>query len=155
MTLICIKWVSRDVSNIILEIIFTQKMPESSGSMDSSILMLENIWYHSFTWSGSNSHEILNLLQFNLASWGPIIGTKFTISCEFGPFPVNWWYHMFSNRKKEEYMESELSGIFQAKMVVKHILLGSLGTQCEAVFAMWCLIKSWVKTRLIYGCILI
>ena len=111
-------------------------MPESSGSMDSSILMLENIWYHSVTWSGSNSHEILNLFQFNLALWRPIIGTKFAISCEFGPFLVNWWCHMFSNRKKEEHMESELSGLFQVKMVAKNILLGSLWTQCEAVFAM-------------------
>ena len=29
---------------------FTQKMPESSGSMYSFILILENIWYYHFTW---------------------------------------------------------------------------------------------------------
>ena len=44
---------------------FTQKMPESSGSMYSSILMLENIWYYHFTWSGPNSQEIVNLFQFS------------------------------------------------------------------------------------------
>ena len=33
-------------------------------------------------------------------------------------------------------MESELLGIFQVKMVAKNILLGSMGTQRQAVFAM-------------------
>ena len=35
----------------------------------------------------------------------------------------------------EEYMKSELSGIFQVKMVAKNIVLRSLGTQRQAVFA--------------------
>ena len=48
---------------------------------------------------------------------------------------------MFSNMKKKEYMESELSDIFRVKVVAKNILLGSLGTQRQAVFAMWCLLQ--------------
>ena len=43
---------------------------------------------------------------------------------------------MFSNMKKEEYMESELIGIFRVKVVAKNILLESLGTQHQAAFAM-------------------
>ena len=46
---------------------------------------------------------------------------------------------MFSNMKKELYMESELPGIIQVKAVAKNILLRSLGTQHQAVFAMSCL----------------
>ena len=42
-TLICIKWVHGDPSTICLATTFTQKMPESTGSIYSSILMLENI----------------------------------------------------------------------------------------------------------------
>ena len=56
-------------------------MPERSGSMYSSILMLE-------VDSGQNSQEIVNLFQFSLGPRGPTIGTKFTISCEFGPLQV-------------------------------------------------------------------
>ena len=44
---------------------FTQKVPESSDSMYSSILMLENILYHHFAWSVPNLQEIVNLLQFS------------------------------------------------------------------------------------------
>ena len=33
-------------------------------------------------------------------------------------------------------MESELSDIFRVKVVAKNMLLGSLGTQRQAVFAM-------------------
>ena len=40
---ICIKWVPGDPSTILLATSFTQKMPDSSDSMYSSILMLENI----------------------------------------------------------------------------------------------------------------
>ena len=43
LTPMCIKWVPGYPSTIFLAIIFTQKMPESSGSIYSSILMLENI----------------------------------------------------------------------------------------------------------------
>ena len=32
-------------------------------------------------------------------------------------------------------MESELSGVFQLKMVTKNIVFGSLGTQHKAAFA--------------------
>ena len=61
LTLICIKRVPGDLSTIFMATIFTQKISESSGSTHSSILMLENIWYHHFTWNGSNSQEIVNL----------------------------------------------------------------------------------------------
>ena len=69
------------------------------------------------------------LLKFSLVPLGPIFGMKFTISCEFGPLRVKWWYHMFSRIKMEEYMESELSGIFPVKLVTKNIVRGSPGTQ--------------------------
>ena len=99
---------------------FYSKMSESSGSMYSSILMLENIYC--FTWSEPNSQEILNLF-----------------SREFGLLQVKWLCPMFSNMKKKEYMESELSDIFRVKVVAKNILLGSLVTQRQSVFAMRCL----------------
>ena len=35
---------------------------------------------------------------------------------------------MFSSMKMAEYMKSELSGIFQGKLVMKSMLLGSPGT---------------------------
>ena len=69
------------------------------------------------------------LLQFSLVPPGPIFGMKFTISCEFGPLRLKWWYHMFSSIKMEEYMESELSGIFRVKLVTKNVVRGSQGTQ--------------------------
>ena len=40
---------------------------------------------------------------------------------------------------QEEFMKSELPGIIRVKVVTQNILLGSLGTQHQAVFAMWCL----------------
>ena len=43
LTLICIKWVPEDSRTMFLTTIFNQKIPESLGSMYSSILMLENI----------------------------------------------------------------------------------------------------------------
>ena len=43
---------------------------------------------------------------------------------------------MFSNMKKEEYVKSEFSGIFQVKVVAKYIPLVSLETQRQADFAM-------------------
>ena len=53
---------------------------------------------------------------------------KFTISCEFGTLQVKWCFHMFSSIKMEEYMESELSGIFRVKLVAKNIVLVSSRT---------------------------
>ena len=44
---------------------------------------------------------------------------------------------MFSSMKMEEYMESELSGIFQVKVGTNNIVFGSLGTQRKAAFAVW------------------
>ena len=103
LTLICIKWVPGKPSTIFLATIFTQKMPESSGTMYCSILMLKNIWYYHFTWSESNSQEIVNFFQFSLdpqlEQKGPTIGTKSPISGEFAPLQVKWWCHMFSNMK--------------------------------------------------------
>ena len=114
-------------------------MPESSDSMYSSILMLENIWSHHFTQSGPNSQEIVNLLQFSLGTRGPTIGKELSISCEFGSLQVKWWYHMFSSMKKKKCMDSESFGIFRVKLVAKNIVLGPLGTQHQAVLAVWCL----------------
>ena len=62
LTLICINWFPGDPRTIFLVTSFTRKMPESSDSMYSSIFMLENIWYHHFTWSGPNSQEIVNFI---------------------------------------------------------------------------------------------
>ena len=87
---------------------FTQKISESISFMYFSILMLENILDHHFTWSGLNSQKIVTS-----GPHGPTIGTKFTISCELGPYQVKWWCHMFSYIKKEEYMEFKLSGKFE------------------------------------------
>ena len=53
---------------------------------------------------------------------------QFTISCEFDPLEIKWWYHMFSSIKMEEYMEPELSGIFWVKIIAKNVVLGSSGT---------------------------
>ena len=78
-------------------------------------------------------------LKFSLSPWGLTIGTKITIPSEFCPLQVKWWYHMFSSVKKEEYIESELSGLFQVKVAAKNIVFGSLGTQRKAAFAVWCL----------------
>ena len=36
---------------------------------------------------------------------------------------------MFYSMKKEEYMKSELSGIFQINVVTENIVFGSLGNQ--------------------------
>ena len=36
---------------------FAQKMPESSGFIYSSILLLGNIWHYHFTWSDPNSQK--------------------------------------------------------------------------------------------------
>ena len=84
LTLLCIKWVPRDPSTIYSAAIFAKNIPESSGAMYSSILILGNIYYH-FTLCGPNSQEIVNLYQFIWGPWGSTIGTKFMISCEFGP----------------------------------------------------------------------
>ena len=123
---------------------FCSKMPESSGYIYSFISMLENIWYHHFTWSGQNPQNIVNRFQFSLWSLGswnsnkiPIetIGirnwSKTQISYELGLFHLKSWFHIFSNMKKEEYMEFECSVIFRVKVVVKNIMPGSLFLQCD------------------------
>ena len=95
---------------------------------DYFYFMLENIWHHHFTWSVTNSQEIVNFVSI-VGPRGPELNwNKFTISCEFDPLPVKWWYRMFSSIKMEEYMEPKLSGISWVKMVPKNIELGSPGT---------------------------
>ena len=42
-----------------------------------------------------------------------------SISCEFGLNTVKLQYHMFSSMKIEEYMESELPGIFKSNSLPK------------------------------------
>ena len=46
LTLVCIKWVPDDPRTLFLTTIFAQKMPESSGLMYSSILLLGNIYFY-------------------------------------------------------------------------------------------------------------
>ena len=48
LTLICIKWIPRDPSTIFLVATFTQKMPESSNSMYSSILMIQPFYHQTY-----------------------------------------------------------------------------------------------------------
>ena len=112
LTLLCIKWVPRDPSSIFFATSYTQKMPEISDSMYFSFFMLENIRHYHFTWNGLNSQESLNFLRFSSGPQRPTIGAKFTISSEFSSLQVKWWYLTFSSLKKEEYMESKISGIF-------------------------------------------
>ena len=50
--------------------------------------MLENKRYYHFTCSGPNLQEIVNLFQFSSSPRGPMIGTKFTTSSEFGSLQV-------------------------------------------------------------------
>ena len=124
------RWVPRDPSSIFLLIAttFTRKMPRSSDSIYSSYFMLENIWHHHFTWSWPNSQEIVNFVPIVGPRGHELNWNKFTISCEFDPLQVEWWYHMFSSIKMEEYMEPEISGFFWVKTVAKNIVLGSPGT---------------------------
>ena len=130
------KWVPKDPNTIFLVTFFTQKMSESSNSIlaYSSILMISPFY---LKWTEVTRD--CKFLKFSLSPWGLTIGTKITIPSEFCPFQVKWWYHMFSSVKKEEYIESELSGLFQVKVAAKNIVFGSLGTQRKAAFAVWCL----------------
>ena len=43
-------------------------------------------------------------------------------------------------------MEYDLPGIFQVKVVAKNILFGSLGTQRQAVFAMYVSLRGNIQT---------
>ena len=52
---------------------------------------------------------------------------------------------MFSNMKKEEYMESELSGNFQGKVVPKNIVFGSLGPNAELLCSMMSIFEETYK----------
>ena len=55
-------WVPRDPNTIFLVSTFTLKVPESSDSTYFSFFLLENIWYHHFTWSGLNSKDIVSFV---------------------------------------------------------------------------------------------
>ena len=85
------------------------------------------------------------MFLFSSGLWGPAIGIKFTISCEFGLLQVKCWCHMFSNMKKKWYTKSKLFDIFWVNVVAKNILLGSLVTQHQAVFAMMSLFEEKYK----------
>ena len=111
--------VPKDSSNISLATTFTRKMPRSSGSMYSFYFILEKIWHYHFTWSGRNSQELVNFVTTAGPRWPELNWNKFTISCEFDPLQVKWWYNMFSSIKMEEYMEPELSGIYWIKVSPK------------------------------------
>ena len=118
---------------------FTQQMPESSDSMYSShSCMLENIWYN-FTRRESNSHVQI-LLQYRSGPRAPINKRKFKISYRFGLHKVKIQYDMFSSMKIEEYMESELSGTFQIKLVAKNITELSL----------WCNVSFWRNLQMFW-----
>ena len=86
--------------------------PESSDSMYSPVFMLQ-------------TYDIIILPEIDWIH--KILRYKFTISCEFGSVQIKSLY-MFCSIKLEEYVESELSGIFWIKVVTKKIVLGSLGT---------------------------
>ena len=145
LTLICLKWVPRDTSTIFVLTAFTQKMLESWNSMYSSILMLENIWYHYL----SEYHHLISSVDgihkrlriFTNSFWVP--GTHdwnkihkiLWIQSTAGKMMI----HMFSSMKKEDCVEFKPSGIFQVKVVTEDIVFRSLGTQRKAAFAIWCL----------------
>ena len=120
LTLLCLKQALMDPKTIFLTTGFTQKMPKSSDSMYSSnscqkmydIILPEVDRTHTKLW---------NLFQFSSGLLAAIIGTKFTISCEFGLYKVKLQYHIFSSMKIEEYMEFVPPGIFRVKLVGKNI----------------------------------
>ena len=100
----------------------------------------KHIFGNYFYWKSQKAQEVYDIIILpDSGPRGPTIRTKFIISCKFDPLQVKRWYHMFSNMKLKECMESEFLGVFRVKVVTKNILLGSLGTQLQAVFAMWCL----------------
>ena len=121
-------WITRDPSTIILATTFTRKMPKRSDSMYSSFFMLENIWYHHFGWSGPNPQKVVNFVPIVCPRGPEQNWNKFTISCEFGPLQVKWWYHISSSINMEECIKSELSGTFWVELFSKNLVLGSPGT---------------------------
>ena len=73
----------------------------------------------------------MGFFQISSSPGGPIIGIKFTISCEFVYTKQNFNI-MFSNMKIEEYMESGRSGFFRVMLVVKSTT--ELSLQCDVSF---------------------
>ena len=112
---------------------------ESSASIYFSIFMLENMIIIILTELERIYKKLWIFLQLFSSSPGPIIGTKFTISCEFDSLQVKLWYQIFSSMKIEKYTESDLSVIFRVKWVAKNITFGSQRSQGWSVFAVTCL----------------
>ena len=98
-------------------------MQESSNSMYSSIFMLKKT--HMIPWFYLKWTEFTRNREFcfNFV----LIGTKFTVSFEFGLHRLKSQHHVFSSMKIEEYMESEVSGIFWVKIFAKNVVLWFLG----------------------------
>ena len=89
----CPRWVPWDPSTIYLATNFIRKMPESSDSMYSSIVMLENIYYN-FTKRGPNSQEIVTVVSI-MGLPGPelnwnIVHNFLRILCTSGKMMVSY-----------------------------------------------------------------
>ena len=127
LTLTCMKRVLLDPNTTFLATGFTQ------NSQKAQILCIPVIHDRKYmiTWSGPNPHEVVGFFQISSSHEGPIIGIKFTISCEFGYTKQNFNI-MFSNMKIEEYMESGRSGFFRVILVVKSTT--ELSLQCDVSF---------------------
>ena len=62
-------WAAEDQSTVFLASSFTQKLPESSDDMYSSIFMQEKTWYQNFTWSRLDSQEVVNFVLIKGLQW--------------------------------------------------------------------------------------
>ena len=74
---VCMQWILKGPTKMFLATSLTQTMPESP------LIMLENIWYHDFTWNGQNLQKIVALFQFSSGPRGPKIETIFTITFSY------------------------------------------------------------------------
>ena len=115
------KRVSSHMHNMWTQALKHYNFGESSASMYFSIFMLENMIIIILTELERIYKKLWIFLQLCSNSPGPIIGTKFTISCEFDSLQVKLWYQIFSSMKIEKYTESDLSVIFRLKWVAKNI----------------------------------
>ena len=88
-------WGCKRLKHYIMATSLTQNMLQSLDSMQSSIFMLERIWYHNFTWSGLNSQKI--------AIFVPIMGPR-GLKLNRNKTTVKLCY-MFPGKKIEDYME--------------------------------------------------
>ena len=115
------KWVNPHMHKMWTQAPKHYNFGESSDSMYFSISMLENMIIIILTELERIYKKLWIFLQLCSSSPGPIIGTKFTISCEFDSLQVKLWYQIFSSMKIEKYTESDLSVIFRLKWVAKNI----------------------------------